>query len=82
MTHGLSTDPAPREIRYTIVSVDDHLVEPPHLFEGRVPKSLADRAPKVIETDAGSHAWVFDGERYELPCLGAVVGRPREEWGL
>ena len=28
------------------VSVDDHVVEPPHLFEGRMPAAYADRAPK------------------------------------
>jgi hypothetical protein len=38
-------DPEPREATYTIVSVDDHVVEPPHTFEGRLPQHLADRAP-------------------------------------
>jgi predicted TIM-barrel fold metal-dependent hydrolase len=31
-----------------IISVDDHIVEPPNLFEGRMPTKLADRAPRVI----------------------------------
>ncbi len=30
-------EPEPREVRYTVISVDDHLVEPPHMFEGRLP---------------------------------------------
>ena len=30
---------------HTLVSADDHLVEPPHLFEGRLPKKFADREP-------------------------------------
>ena len=29
-----------------LVSVDDHLVEPPHLFEGRLPARFADAAPE------------------------------------
>ena len=33
-----------------MISVDDHLVEPRHLFEGRLPAALADRAP-VREDD-------------------------------
>ncbi|HWE55742.1 MAG TPA: amidohydrolase family protein [Acidimicrobiales bacterium] len=30
-----------------IISVDDHVVEPPHMFEGRLPKRLQERAPRV-----------------------------------
>ena len=30
-----------------MVSVDDHLVEPPSLFEGRLPAKFQDRAPSV-----------------------------------
>ena len=33
-------DPERRARRYTIVSVDDHLCEPPDLFEGRLPNPL------------------------------------------
>lgn len=47
-------DPEPREATYTIVSVDDHVVEPPHTFDGRLPRHLADRAPRLVELDAGT----------------------------
>ena len=30
-----------------LVSVDDHVVEPPDMFEGRVPARFADQAPRV-----------------------------------
>ena len=33
----LLPDPSPRPVRYTVISVDDHLVEPPDMFEGRLP---------------------------------------------
>jgi len=33
----LLPEPDPREVKYTVISVDDHLVEPPHMFEGRLP---------------------------------------------
>src|SRR5690606_40277454 len=33
-----------------LVSVDDHLVEPPDLFEGRLPARYADLAPRVERT--------------------------------
>ncbi len=38
-------EPLPREVKYTVISVDDHVVEPPHTFEGRLPAHLQDRAP-------------------------------------
>ena len=33
----LLPDPAPRPRRFPVISVDDHLIEPPDLFEGRMP---------------------------------------------
>ena len=71
----LLPDPPPQRLRYTLVSVDDHLVEPPWLFEGRMPRALADRAPKVVENEDGTQMWVFDGKSYEQLGLNAQVGR-------
>jgi predicted TIM-barrel fold metal-dependent hydrolase len=79
-THGLLPDPPARPIRHTIISVDDHLVEPPGMFDGRLPRHLAADAPKVIETDEGHEVWTFDGQVFFQVGLNAVVGRPREDW--
>ncbi len=79
-THGLLPDPPPREIRHTIISVDDHLVEPPGMFDGRLPAHLAGDAPKVVETEEGHEVWTFDGQVFFQVGLNAVVGRPREDW--
>jgi predicted TIM-barrel fold metal-dependent hydrolase len=75
-------EPVRAERRYTVISVDDHIVEPPHAFEGRLPARFADRAPRVVERDDGTEAWVFEGE--ELPNVGfnAVVGRPVAEYSF
>jgi len=69
-------------VRVPVISVDDHLVEPPDLFDGRLPRALADRAPRVVEDDAGNQAWLFEGRRYPNVGLNAVVGRPRQEWSM
>ena len=65
-----------------LVSVDDHVVEPPDLFEGRVPAKYADVAPKFVHKDDDTDVWVYDG--HEIPNVGlnAVAGRPPEEYGL
>ena len=44
-------DPPRAPRRYTVISVDDHIVEPPDTFTGRLPRKFADRAPKVVDTD-------------------------------
>ncbi len=61
-----------------LISVDDHVVEPPHLFEGRMPQNLSDRAPYVKETSAGNEIWVFDGNAYPQVGLNAVAGRSKD----
>jgi predicted TIM-barrel fold metal-dependent hydrolase len=78
----LLPDPAPRPIRMPIISVDDHLIEPPHLFEGRVPAALAERSPRVIENEDGSQYWLYEGRTYPNVGLNAVVGRARDSWSM
>ena len=73
-THGLLPDPPAQELRYTIISVDDHLVEPRDLFEGRVPARYAEDMPKVVAMPEGDEAWVFDGEIFRQMGLNAVAG--------
>ncbi len=70
------------EIRYRIVSVDDHLIEPPDLFEGRMPAALADRAPQIVDDEDGRKVWTYEGNIYPNIGLNAVVGRPRAEWSM
>src|SRR5579864_334565 len=65
-----------------LVSVDDHCVEPPDMFEGRLPAKYADLAPKFITRDDGTNAWLYNGETVANVALNAVAGRPQEEYGL
>lgn len=64
------------------ISVDDHVVEPPDLFDGHIPARYEARAPRVVRTDDGNDVWVFEGT--EIPNIGlnAVAGRPKEEYGI
>jgi predicted TIM-barrel fold metal-dependent hydrolase len=65
-----------------MVSVDDHAVEPPHVFEGRLPERYRDVAPRLVRKDDGTDVWVYEGR--EIPNIGlnAVAGRPPEEYGM
>ena len=78
----LLPDPEARPIRVPIISVDDHLIEPPDLFEGRLPAALQTEAPRIVEDPSGTQCWVFESHRYPNVGLNAVVGRPRAEWSM
>jgi predicted TIM-barrel fold metal-dependent hydrolase len=64
-----------------LVSVDDHVIEPPNAFIDYFPERLKARAPR-IETVAGKDFWTWEGRRYPSIGLNAVVGRPRNEYGM
>ncbi|HMD46077.1 MAG TPA: amidohydrolase family protein [Acidimicrobiales bacterium] len=68
-----------------LVSVDDHLVEPPSMsdfFMDHFPAKYRDRVPRVIHRENGTDAWVIEGIEVDSFGLNAVAGRVREEWGL
>ncbi len=68
-------EPSPRELKYTVISVDDHVVEPPHAFAGRLPAHLQDRAPQVVDTPEGQQIWEFEDELFTQPGMNAIAGR-------
>ncbi|MEZ5169386.1 MAG: amidohydrolase family protein [Acidimicrobiia bacterium] len=65
-----------------LVSVDDHVVEPPGMFDDHLPDRYRDVAPHVVHKDDGTDVWQF--LEIEVPNIGlnAVAGRPREEYGI
>jgi len=79
-TVTLLPDPEPRERWATIFSVDDHVVEPPDIFEGRFPRRYTDAAPRVVDTDNGGQAWQWLNQVFPNVGFNAVVGRPRDEF--
>jgi len=66
---------------YKIFSVDDHIVEPAHLWVDRVPGKYRDVAPHVI-AEGGREFWAYEDQRIMTMGLNAVAGKPREEWGM
>ncbi len=65
-----------------MVSVDDHVIEPPGLFEGRLPEKYRDLAPRFITRADGTDAWLYEGQELANVALNAVAGRPPEEYGI
>jgi predicted TIM-barrel fold metal-dependent hydrolase len=57
---------------YKLISADSHVVEPPDLFEKRLPAALRARAPKLGSWNGGS-AWLIEGlEPVPLPATAAT----------
>jgi predicted TIM-barrel fold metal-dependent hydrolase len=65
-----------------LVSVDDHVVEPPGMWDAHLPARYRDEAPKLVRKDDGTDVWAYHGQ--ELPNIGlnAVAGRPPAEYGI
>ncbi len=62
-----------------LISVDDHILEPPNLWLDRVATKDRDRAPHM-ETIDGMDYWLYDGKRFPSSGLSAVAGKSKEEF--
>ena len=64
-----------------LVSVDDHICEPPDMFEKHISPKYKGREPRV-EQRSGRDVWVFEDQATGYMGLNSVVGRPKEEFGM
>lgn len=62
-----------------ITSVDDHIIEPPHVWVDRVPAKYHDTCPRVITDTDGAEYWVYENTKSITGGLGASAGRRPEE---
>jgi predicted TIM-barrel fold metal-dependent hydrolase len=58
----------------SMISANDHLLEPPHLWLDRMPAPFRDRAPHVVDQPDGGQAWVFGDEVVPVSRLAACAG--------
>jgi predicted TIM-barrel fold metal-dependent hydrolase len=79
-----SDNQAPSELTMDdmiLLSVDDHAIEPPDLFIGRMPSRFKDAAPRVARFANGDERWMVEGRAWAGVGPAAVAGRRREELG-
>ncbi|HEY3723065.1 MAG TPA: amidohydrolase family protein [Acidimicrobiia bacterium] len=63
------------------ISVDDHVVEPSHVFVDHIEPRFRDRAPRIVERD-GAEGWLWEERFYPLTFQGNAKTRrfrPGEE---
>jgi predicted TIM-barrel fold metal-dependent hydrolase len=64
-----------------VVSVDDHIVEPPTMWDNHLTQAQKSFAPKLKRDENGKDFWLYEGRQIGGIGLNAVVGRMREEYG-
>ena len=64
-----------------LVSVDDHVCEPPNLFKNHLSGDALATAPKFMTDPNGRNYWEYQGKKKPSVGLNAVVGRPFDEYG-
>ena len=60
-----------------MVSVDDHVLEPADVWQSRVPTSMKDAAPRLVQTDAGEF-WRYEDRLVPTGGLAACAGKPKD----
>jgi predicted TIM-barrel fold metal-dependent hydrolase len=66
-----------------LVSVDDHIIEPPDLFAQHIPRKWAERAPRLVfDRSTGLQSWTWEGGVSTTTFINAVVTLPKQEWGF
>ncbi|HEY5171684.1 MAG TPA: amidohydrolase, partial [Acidimicrobiia bacterium] len=58
-----------------LISVDDHVIEPPGVFVDHIATRYRARAPHVIEPEPGVQGWEWEGRFYPLLFQGNVHTR-------
>jgi len=71
-----------------LISVDDHLVEPPTLWLDRLPAQHRDAGPRIIEVpihsrpdDPPANVWQYEGKLFPQIGLNAVAGKDPKDYG-
>ena len=62
-----------------LISVDDHVLEPPHVWQDRVPAKFREQAPRLRIDDEGE-AWFYEDKRIPTLGLTAAAGQAKEQF--
>jgi predicted TIM-barrel fold metal-dependent hydrolase len=62
-----------------MVSCDDHIMEPPQLWQSRVAAKYKDQAPRLVPGEKADF-WHFEDRKAPMLGLLTAMGRPKEDW--
>ncbi|HEY3717963.1 MAG TPA: amidohydrolase family protein [Jatrophihabitantaceae bacterium] len=72
----------PLQDNMKIISIDDHVVEHPMLWQDRLPEKYKEQGPKIVEDEQGHHVWKYGGDMYPQIGLNAVAGKDPHDYGM
>ncbi|MCH5675642.1 amidohydrolase family protein [Streptomyces gilvus] len=64
-----------------IISVDDHIIEPPDVWQSRLPARYREAGPRIVERGPRELAWSYQGQLYPLLFQGNTQTRKFREGG-
>jgi predicted TIM-barrel fold metal-dependent hydrolase len=62
-----------------LISVDDHVLEPPNVWQDRVPARYRGVAPRMTEVN-GADVWVYEDKVQPTSGLSAAAGKTKQEF--
>ena len=62
-----------------LISVDDHVLEPPDVWQSRLPAKYRDVGPRLVTDDTGEY-WAYEDKKVITTGLSAVAGRTKEQF--
>jgi predicted TIM-barrel fold metal-dependent hydrolase len=65
-----------------IISVDDHVIEHPRVWQDRLPARFKEAGPQIVEDEQGHHLWKFEGGLFPQIGLNAVAGKAPHDFGM
>src|SRR5262245_64700448 len=64
-----------------LISVDDHVIEPPHVWLDRLPSRYRDVAPRMDRGERGA-VWRYEDVVVPTAGLSVAAGKAKEEFSL
>lgn len=58
-----------------LISVDDHVVEPPNVWTNRLPAAQREAGPRVEDRQGHAQTWVWEGREYPFQLVGSPTSR-------
>jgi predicted TIM-barrel fold metal-dependent hydrolase len=69
-----------------LISVDDHLIEHPMVWQDRLPAKHRELGPRIVEAPREGlpsiQSWLYENRSYPYIGLNAVAGKKPEEYGI
>jgi predicted TIM-barrel fold metal-dependent hydrolase len=62
-----------------LISVDDHILEPPNVWQDRLPARYKAAGPRLVRRD-GDEFWAYEDRQVRTSGLSAVIGKSAEEF--